>query len=375
MTARVTFYFLIFVLIFQLVTVQPSLLFFQTRTAGDFVAVTERTKQYTKAIYNDAVLSAARQNSFDSVVFTGDVMLGRHVETLMNTHGSEYPYRGFPLRMLSGNPAVVGNFESAIAKVHQQTPANNLRFSVDEAHLEAFSQQFTHASLGNNHSLDYGPEGYQTAVDALESFKVVPFGHNAVISRDSLTYIDTDRGRLALLGINASQRIPATEEIDSLCGKAKRQSDFQIVYIHWGDEYQGTHSETQRVLAEVLVDACADLIIGHHPHVVQDIDIIKGVPVFYSLGNYIFDQYFSQEVKEGLVVVLRLDDEPALELIPIASHDQQSVPTPIEAEKRQVFLKNLAEKSHPSLQSAIESGYVNLLEPVATSTKMAIMWR
>ena len=144
-------------------------------------------------------------------------MLGRHVETLMNTHGSEYPYQGLPLRPLSSNPAVVGNFESAIAKVHQQTPASNLKFSVDQAHLEAFSQQFTHASLGNNHSLDYGPEGYQTAVDTLERFKVVPFGHNAVISRDSLTYIDTDRGRLALLGINASQRIPATEEIDSLC--------------------------------------------------------------------------------------------------------------------------------------------------------------
>lgn len=72
-----------------------------------------------------------------------------------------------------------------------------------------------------------------------------------------------------------------------------------IVNIHFGTEYQKKHNKTQENIAHTLVDNGAAIIIGHHPHVVQDSETYKGVPIYYSLGNFIFDQPFP-ETLEGL---------------------------------------------------------------------------
>lgn len=366
---------LLFVLTIQLVSLRPNLLAFSDSSMGEIATVGSEVKTYAKKVFTEATLSSANTKTYDSVVFTGDVMLGRYVETLMNTNGSDYPYTQINLKSFSNKPAVVGNFESAIATVHKQSPAGTMRFSVDQRHLAAFGANFTHASLANNHSLDYGAEGYLNALTLLEQNSLAVFGHNAIIDNNSISYIETEKGRVAIIGMNATQHIPSVAEIESVCQVAKRKSDFQVTYIHWGDEYESVHSASQRVLAEALVDACADLVIGHHPHVVQDVDVIKGVLVFYSLGNYIFDQYFSPEVKEGLVVALEFNDVPAVRLIPISSNETKSTPKILDAALAQDFMTKLADRSHPSLKNAIEQGQINLIEPVATSTKMAIMRR
>ncbi len=374
---RFTLSFLIVILIFQISTLRPDVFSFSDRSVGALATATKETKAHLGAVFTEATLATTmpEKEVYDSLVFTGDVMLGRHVETLLRQHGSSSVYEGIDLGELGESPAVIGNFEAAALLPHVQTPAHTLRFSVAEENISAFGAVFTHASLANNHSLDYGETGYLNAVTLLRDAGVSVFGHNVLLDTRSLSYIETNRGKIAIIGINASQKIPESKDIDAVCTKAKRLSDFQVIYIHWGDEYVVTHSDTQRALAEELVQSCADLIVGHHPHVVQDIDLIKGVPVFYSLGNYIFDQYFSEEVQEGLVVALRLDDVPALELIPISSKETRSTPRVMETQKRDEMLQNLAAISHQSLEAAIVSGRINLLEPVATSTKMAIMSR
>ncbi|MEK7462065.1 MAG: CapA family protein [Patescibacteria group bacterium] len=359
----------------QVLSLQPSWFLVKEHSVGNLSQVTEKAKVYVAKTFTEATLSSVNSIPYDTVVFTGDVMLGRYVETLMIENGSTYPYSALSLNKLSAKPAVVGNFEAAMALIHTQTPHNTLRFSVSNDYLEAFSEQFTHASLANNHSLDFNEEAYLNTVHLLEKQSVDVFGHNSRIDKSSLSYLETKRGVIALLGINASQHIPEESELVTLTQKAKRRSDFQVAYIHWGDEYEPKHSDTQEVLAGVLVTAGVDLIIGHHPHVVQDIDLINGVPVFYSLGNYIFDQYFSSEVKQGLVVALRLEETPALELIPVSSKEKKSRPTQNDDLSRQTFLNELASRSHPSLKESIEAGRINLFEPVATSTKMAIMWQ
>ena len=376
MIQRITFSFLILILVFQISTLRPDLISFGEHSFGTLSLASEDTKEYLGKIFTEATLTTSQpQETYDSLVFTGDVMLGRHVETLLAKQGTSTVYAGFSLKNVSTQPAVIGNFEAAAALPHVQTPAHTLRFSVAEEHIEAFGNEFTHASLANNHSLDFGEVGYKNAVTLLENAGVTVFGHNSTLNFDSLSYVETERGTVAMIGINATQSIPESKDIDAVCGKAKRVSDFQIVYIHWGEEYSETHSSTQRALAEELVQACADIIVGHHPHVIQDVDIIRGVPVFYSLGNYIFDQYFSDEVQEGLVVVLRLEEVPFLELIPVSSKEIRSVPHVAQAADRTTILQKMAQNSHESLQSAILDGRINLFEPVATSTKMAIMSR
>ena len=87
-------------------------------------------------------------------------------------------------------------------------------------------------------------------------------------------------------------------------------TDALFVMPHWGIEYEREKpSAQQRQEAHALIDAGADVIIGAHPHVIQPIELYQDKPIFYSLGNFIFDQYFSQETMEGLAVGVTLIKE------------------------------------------------------------------
>jgi poly-gamma-glutamate synthesis protein (capsule biosynthesis protein) len=119
------------------------------------------------------------------------------------------------------------------------------------------------------------------------------------------------------------------------------ESHEQIAYIHWGKEYDSVHSKEQEVLAHFLIDNGVDAVIGHHPHVVQDIEVYKGKPIFYSLGNFIFDQYFSDEVQEGLAV--RVDTSKDIlryTLIPFESKSIKSQPKLLSLLDKDTYLEN-----------------------------------
>jgi LAS superfamily LD-carboxypeptidase LdcB len=89
--------------------------------------------------------------------------------------------------------------------------------------------------------------------------------------------------------------------IREIIKNAKTQSDVLIVSIHWGDEYKTVHNARQESLAKMAIDSGADMVIGHHPHVIEDIDTYKDKPIIYSLGNFIFDQYFSKNTMRGML--------------------------------------------------------------------------
>jgi poly-gamma-glutamate synthesis protein (capsule biosynthesis protein) len=115
------------------------------------------------------------------------------------------------------------------------------------------------------------------------------------------------------------------------------------VYVHWGNEYELKHSEQQEALAHYVIDSGIDAVIGHHPHVVQDIEIYNGKPIFYSLGNFIFDQYFSGDVQTGLVVKVYIQkDTITYTLVPISSIGRASQPYIMPIEQKTTFLSMLA---------------------------------
>ncbi len=374
-TRNITIFAALTILFFQLASLQVSL----PVSSFSYGAVESRVKEtvvFMGAKLQATRYTAARAEKYDSIVFVGDVMLGRNVEVLMEREGKAYPFAGMSLDLLAPKSAVVGNFEASMALPHVQTPALQMNFSVTELNLEPLKVAgFTHLSLGNNHSLDYGVDGYFNALAMLQEHDLFVFGHNQTLGEHSISYLKTHRGNVAIIGINASQEIPAKRDIVSVLNEAKTESELQIVYIHWGNEYELVHSRAQALLATELVTAGADLIVGHHPHVVQDIDVISGVVVFYSLGNYIFDQYFSEDVMEGLVLSLDLVEEPIVTLLPVASSVNLSQPSLMDPKRHQTFLEELASRSHPDLREAIKAGYVPLSDSVATSSKMAIMMR
>ena len=161
-------------------------------------------------------------------------------------------------------------------------------------------------SLANNHTLDFGTEALLDTISALDSIDVWHTGAGADVTLANEAVIKEIGGkRFAFLG--ASRVLPyadwtagaSSPGLNSIYDAYKKrvldklselseETDYQIVYIHWGTEEQDTPDDYMRSLAKELIDAGADLIIGSHPHVLQGIEYIDGVPVAYSLGNFLF---------------------------------------------------------------------------------------
>jgi len=132
-----------------------------------------------------------------------------------------------------------------------------------------------------------------------------------------------------------------------------------IVSMHWGEEYQLVNSSSQQKLAHQLINNGADLIIGHHPHVVQSIEKYQGKLIFYSLGNFIFDQYFSKETQQGLAVGLEIHpDELTFNLFPLQINLSQ--PILMEQDKARDFLVKLAKRSDVQLVEEIKNGIIKI---------------
>ncbi len=304
------------------------------------------------------------------IFFVGDVLLARNVEFLITKHGLSYPFLN-TAGIFAGAPFVVGNFESAVLKKHVKTPSFVTTFSVNSKFLSLLPEAgFTHVSLANNHSLDYGTETFSHTLEKITDAKVVPFGHPQKIDSFSVTIIETGSKKIGLLALNTIFANPTFEDIERVISDVRSSSDYLIAYVHWGEEYILKHSAAQEAFAIKLLDAGVDAIIGHHPHVTQDIQIYNNKPIFYSLGNFLFDQYFSVDVAQGLAVQFEIKDDAAeFTLIPVSSEGTPSQPHKMEPDQAALFLQNLARRSDKSFTQNIAQGKLILPLSLATSTQ------
>lgn len=317
---------------------------------------------------------AALEEKRDKVVinFTGDVMLGRDVERRLE--GKDPSLLFSNLTFLKGEGVyTVGNFESAIPKIHIKTPNNTFRFSVASSTLPGLKRAgFTHFSLANNHTFDYGQPGFASTLSSMSEAELVAFGHPSLVATSSVAVIPGTGVRVGILAIHTLYGDPGSAELDTAFNVLDDQSDFKVAYIHWGDEYTSFPNARQRALAKNLVSRGIDLIVGHHPHVVQNIELVEGVPVLYSLGNLVFDQYFSEETQMGYIASLDTESM-VINLTPTETYTEKIKPRLLSGEDRTAFLSTLASSSDPFLASQILNGEISLT--LATSQENGIMSR
>jgi len=141
--------------------------------------------------------------------------------------------------------------------------------------------------------------------------------------------------------------------------KSLNPDNFLIVSLHWGEEYKLINSPAQQRLAHKIIETGADLIIGHHPHVVQNIEKYQEKLIIYSLGNFIFDQYFSSDAQQGLVVGLEIyPDRLVCRLFPLRINLSQ--PVLMEQNKASEFLIQLAKRSDDKLVDEIKDGIIKI---------------
>lgn len=158
------------------------------------------------------------------------------------------------------------------------------------------------ASLANNHSQNQGLAGLTTTRQLLSEAQITAIGSQTAFDENSIAHFQggvKGREKLAVLTINC---LETQTNITSNIKAEKAAGNFVLVFPHWGSEYQTTHNSHQETLAHAWIDAGADLIIGSHPHVIQDAEIYQNKPIFYSLGNLVFDQPFSVATQRGLIL-------------------------------------------------------------------------
>lgn len=310
---------------------------------------------YIPEILHDEQIELIQKNK---ILFVGDVMLARNVERLMDTYGAAYPF--LELQKPAADTYVVGNFEASIPKVHVPTESMKFSFSVAPKYLAGVTSfGFSHFGLANNHSFDFGSDDFRNTEMTLSSSSITVFGNPKSFASSSIPLIHIDSKVVALIGVFGVNVSVDEKKVAEALTEAAKISDVQVIFIHWGEEYQTLHNQTQENLAHSFIDAGADIIIGHHPHVVQDIEKYKNGIIFYSLGNFIFDQYFTTEVQEGLAVELAFSSTtPTFTLLPITSIGSRSVSRYMAPYERDTFLLELGKNSDAELKDMIVAGVI-----------------
>lgn len=297
------------------------------------------------------------------ILAMGDIMLGRYVETLMNRHGENYPFENIQ-GLISDQDIVFANLEGPIVTNHTQTPDFTTSFDFDPqiAPLIA-SQGYNLVSLANNHTLDKGPDNFEGSIKYLNEAGVQTVGHPRNETGDYSYEKEIKGQNFVFLAFNEAVNpvFDSDLAVETVRTAAENKDDFVVVSIHWGIEYQLQSAEFQRILAHKFIDAGADLIIGHHPHVTQEVEVYENSMIFYSLGNFIFDQYFSQDTQEELAFEMSLSSNGDLsyKLIPVKSIKSQ--PEIMSDSEKSDWLESFALRSSDlNLQTEIREGKIDL---------------
>ena len=310
-----------------------------------------------------------------TIAFLGDTILGDQLQDVVRQHGYDQVLGGIAPLLARADFTVV-NHEGALADERGGPPESPHRtqywMRADRDSAAALAKHGVRvASLGNNHVLDHGLDGLASTIEALEDAGIQHCGAGlteaearrpVVVAAGgvrvgfvsciqpyemyaSWLYADSARGGCNLLRENALR-----DDLDRLAPLA----DVRIVLVHWGRNYRPL-ARSQRRWAPELVAAGADLVIGHHPHVVHPVDQLDGAPVLYSLGNGPFGMTGRFEshgrLPYGLLALVEIEPSgqiSALELhaIDVANTRAWLRPTPLPTETALPFLRSLTTQEH-----------------------------
>jgi poly-gamma-glutamate capsule biosynthesis protein CapA/YwtB (metallophosphatase superfamily)/outer membrane protein assembly factor BamB len=236
------------------------------------------------------------------LVFLGDVAPGRSMEAQLARYGPAYPWTGLG-RLLHSADLAVANLECVLAT--QGNPLN--KSYLIRAHPRwgqtLVEADFDLVTLANNHALDFGPAGLDGTLATLQALGITTVGAGASAEAAHRPATFTLNGvRVAVLGYaasrwNGSVDVPATDRVawaepatvQADVRAVREQADLVVVLLHAGTEYATTPSPDQEAVARAAVDAGADLVVGHHPHVTQTIERYRQGLIVYSLGDALFD--------------------------------------------------------------------------------------
>lgn len=252
-----------------------------------------------------------------SLLAGGDVMLGGRTRKAIAEYGLDYPFEA--VRPLLQRSAIgLANLEGPLAQ-HARKEDRNFSYRVHPRCARILKRAGVNVvNLANNHLLDCGPEGVLETLEALEAAEVQAIGAGPNPAAAHVPAIlEAGAYRVGLLGYYWNRRTAATPmrpgsamdsppELASDIEALRPRVDRIVVTFHWGLPYEPVPFPDDRAKARFAIDCGADVVIGHHPHVIQPMEIHRGRPIAYSLGNFAFGSANSRA--ESLLLGVRFED-------------------------------------------------------------------
>ncbi len=294
----------------------------------------EKQEEFYSGIFNRAVINFSeikklRENRTAILIFVGDIILDRGVKYMVNREDNgdwKFPFLKIA-NFLRKADILFGNLESIISDKGEKVGSIYSFRAEPEAIKGLIFAGFDIVSVANNHTFDYGREAMEDHFKRLKEARINYVGGGFNKAEAQSPVIKEVAGtKIAFLGYtnlgseywkaeeNKSGIAWLTENIAEDIKKTKEIADLVMVSFHWGEEYQKV-TEEQEFFGHLAIDSGADLVVGHHPHIVQEIEEYKEKYIFYSLGNFVFDQSFSEETMQGLLVKVKVDKAGIKEII------------------------------------------------------------
>lgn len=289
--------------------------------------------------YDKKATAEIDRSSTISLLFLGDMMFDRGVRAQVNAYGFNHVF-GPSTTTIASHDLTIANLEGPITSNISKTMTKSgkaipgFQFTFPLGTAPALKNAgIDIVSLANNHTDNFGQAGINETRSNLSKAGVQYFGSplNSNLIATSTCVKSICVGFIGWHEFAKANNANVFAAIKELRPKV----DYLVVFPHWGVEYRGTSTPAQRALAYSWIDAGADAVIGAHPHVVETIEQYKGKPIFYSLGNFIFDQYFSFDTTHGIGVSVELSKtSTSYSVIPFSSVGSKvSLPSATSTEK------------------------------------------
>lgn len=293
--------------------------------SNNFTATSDKSlEEYYTAAQNLAKTNTLpRQTTFLAV---GDIMLSRSVASAIKKASNPLlPFMNAS-ELLASTDFNFGNLESPLTSNSYFGPSGQMVFNVPPGYADGLSKyNFKILNLANNHAFDQGKIGLDYTRKFLDDNNILHIGTGNNLGEAWTGQVIESNGiKIGFVGASFSSlndggkttnnyvsRIEDVDRLKSSIAALRSKSDFIVVTMHAGEEYTRNPNKAQTAFARAAIDAGADIVIGAHPHWIQTMEKYKDKYIFYSLGNFIFDQMWSQDTKEGLTLKITLAGSPS----------------------------------------------------------------
>lgn len=303
------------------------------------------------------------------ILFTGDFYGGGRINDLVRKRNFQNIFNDFMPIIRSANIAIT-NLEAPLTIANKPIPKTGpaIKASPETAQALSFAG-FNLATLANNHILDFGESGLNDTFRELEKEEISYNGAGKnLVEAKKTSYKEVKCYKLAFINFAENEwattlgNEPGANPLNPVANfysikEAKEKADFVFVIVHGGHEMYSLPSPRMKETYRFFIDAGANAVIGHHSHVISGYEVYNGCPIFYSLGNFVFDSKKKKDPRwhKGIAVQFSIEGKNlAFELIPYSQN----------AEKPGVHLLSGAEKA------AVEKEIESLSEIILDGTRL-----